>query len=45
MCRSGLIYATATEDMDALTFQTPILLRGFNIKKEPVIEINHEKML
>ena len=27
LCKSGVVYATATEDMDALTFQTPVLLR------------------
>jgi hypothetical protein len=27
MCRAGLVWATGTEDMDALTFGTPILLR------------------
>jgi flap endonuclease-1 len=31
--------------MDALTFQTPILLRGFNTKKEPIYEISYEDML
>lgn len=31
--------------MDALTFQTSILLRGFNSKKEPITEINYEEML
>lgn len=45
LCREGKIYATATEDMDALTFRTPILLRGFNTKKEPIYEINYEDML
>jgi flap endonuclease-1 len=33
----GLAYGTATEDMDALTFGTNFLLRGFNSKKEPII--------
>ncbi|KAL7565558.1 hypothetical protein ACA910_003830 [Epithemia clementina (nom. ined.)] len=27
LCKAGVVYATATEDMDALTFQTPVLLR------------------
>lgn len=35
----NLAYATATEDMDALTFGTNYLLRGFNSKKEPIIQI------
>ena len=45
MCKKGKVFATATEDMDALTFGTVNLLRGFNSKKEPITEINHEKML
>jgi len=28
-----LAYATASEDMDSLTFGTKVLLRGFNTKK------------
>eukprot|EP01022_Parablepharisma_sp_SALTPOND_P013233 TRINITY_DN1752_c0_g1_i1.p3 TRINITY_DN1752_c0_g1~~TRINITY_DN1752_c0_g1_i1.p3 ORF type:complete len:307 (-),score=44.58 TRINITY_DN1752_c0_g1_i1:6301-7221(-) len=39
LARAGKAYATATEDMDALTFGTPRLLRGFSSKKEPIIEI------
>jgi len=35
--KHDLAFATATEDMDALTFGTNFLLRGFNSKKEPVI--------
>lgn len=31
--------------MDALTFRTPILLRGFNTKKEPIYEIVYDDML
>lgn len=31
-----LAFGTATEDMDALTFGTKFLLRGFNGKKEPI---------
>jgi flap endonuclease-1 len=34
-----LAYATATEDMDALTFGTTFQLRGFNSKKEPLVQI------
>lgn len=39
------MYASATEDMDTLTFGTQVLLRGFNSKKEPITEINFEEML
>jgi len=58
MVKAGKAYATATEDMDALTFGiimnpkqalkflgTKYLLRGFNNKKEPIIEISYEDML
>jgi flap endonuclease-1 len=38
--KKGLAFATATEDMDALTFGTNYLLRGFNSKKEPVCQID-----
>ncbi len=31
--------------MDALTFGTAVLLRGFNNKKEPILEVNSEEML
>lgn len=31
--------------MDALTFATDVLLRGFNNKKEPIFEINFKDML
>jgi len=34
--KAGLAFATASEDMDSLTFGTDFLLRGFNSKKEPV---------
>ena len=36
LVKLGLAFATATEDMDALTFGTDYLLRGFNSKKEPI---------
>ena len=41
----GLANGTATEDMDALTFGTKMLYRGFNSKKEPICIIDLEKML
>lgn len=41
----GLAYATASEDMDSLTFGTNVLLRGFNSKKEPIIQIELEQVL
>ena len=36
----GLAYATASEDMDTLTFGCNLLLRGFNSKKEPITQID-----
>lgn len=42
LCKEGKVWATATEDMDALAFGTPILLRKLNSNKkdEPIIEIH-----
>jgi flap endonuclease-1 len=45
LVKAGKAYATATEDMDALTFATDYLLRGFNSKKEPIAEICFEEVL
>ena len=46
MTNSGKVYATATEDMDALTFKTPKLLRKMNFKeKQPIIEIDITKVI
>ena len=35
--KEGKAFGTASEDMDALTFGSKILLRGFNSKKEPIV--------
>jgi len=46
--KKGKVWATATEDMDALTFATPILLRRLTApesKKLSVYEIHLEKVL
>ena len=45
LCAAGKVFATATEDLDALTFGTKILLRSFNSKKEPICEVNYDQML
>ena len=45
LVKYDLAYGTATEDMDALTFGTKFLLRGFNSKKEPICQIDLKKML
>jgi flap endonuclease-1 len=51
LARSGKVYATATEDMDALTFRTPILIRRLTFsqsskdKTQPIMEIDMNKVL
>ena len=40
MTKMGLAFGTATEDMDALTFGSNFLLRGFNSKKEPITQVD-----
>lgn len=48
MVKSGKVYGVATEDMDALTFGSNILLRHMTIseaRKIPVQEIHYEKVL
>jgi len=43
LCKGGKVYATATEDMDALTFGTPILVRHMTMSKERQKKLNiHE---
>ena len=43
----GAVYGTATEDMDALTFQTPKLLRRmtFSGASQPILEVDYQKLL
>lgn len=48
MVKAGKIFATATEDMDALTFGTNTLLRHLTFseaRKMPVQEFSYEKVL
>lgn len=45
MCKMGLAFGTATEDMDALTFGSKFLIRGFNSKKEPITQIDLAQVL
>ena len=45
LVKHDLAFATATEDMDALTFGTKYLLRGFNSKKEPICQIDQALVL
>ncbi|OXU29107.1 hypothetical protein TSAR_004274 [Trichomalopsis sarcophagae] len=48
MVKSGKVYATATEDMDALTFGCNVLLRRLTFseaRKMPIQEIQYDKVL
>ncbi len=48
LARAGKVYATATEDMDALTFATPKLLRKLTFssaKDEGILEVDVNKVL
>lgn len=48
LARDGRVYATATEDMDALTFRTPIQVRKMtfaNASKSEVQQINYDKAI
>ncbi|EAT89482.2 hypothetical protein SNOG_02751 [Parastagonospora nodorum SN15] len=48
LARGGKVYAAASEDMDTLTFNTPILLRHLTFseqRKEPILEIHLDKVL
>jgi flap endonuclease-1 len=48
LARGGKVYAAASEDMDTLTFNAPILLRHLTFseqRKEPIQEIHLDKVL
>jgi flap endonuclease-1 len=48
LARAGKVYAAASEDMDTLTFDTPILLRHLTFseqRKEPIQEIHLDRAL
>ena len=48
LARAGAVYATGTEDMDALTFQTPVLIRKLTFasaSKAMLQSINYQKAL
>lgn len=48
LARAGKVYAAASEDMDTLTFNTPILLRHLTFseqRKEPIQEIHLDRVL
>ena len=48
LAKAGVVYAVGTEDMDALTFATPVLLRKMtfaNASKSTVQQINYQKAI
>ncbi|CAM9446219.1 unnamed protein product [Choristocarpus tenellus] len=47
LAQAGAVFGTATEDMDALTFRTPKLLRKmtFSGAKQPILEVDYQKLL
>lgn len=48
LARAGKVYAAASEDMDTLTFNSPVLLRKLTFseqRKEPIQEIALDKVL
>lgn len=48
LVRAGKVYGAGSEDMDTLTFGTPVLLKHLTFseqKKMPVHEVNHAKVL
>ena len=48
LARAGKVYAAASEDMDTLTFDTPVLIRHLTFseqRKEPIQEIHLDKVL
>lgn len=48
LARAGKVYAAASEDMDTLCFDAPILLRHLTFseqRKEPILEIHLDKVL
>lgn len=48
LARAGKVYAAASEDMDTLTFDAPVLLRHLTFseqRKEPIQEIHVDKVL
>ena len=48
LARAGKVYAAASEDMDTLTFNAPVLLRHLTFseqRKEPIQEIQLERAL
>ena len=45
LCRAGIAYATATEDMDALAHEAPVLVRHLSSGQDDLVEIDYAKVL
>lgn len=48
LARAGKVFAAASEDMDTLTFNTPVLLKKLTLseqRKEPIQEVHLDKVL
>lgn len=48
LAAAGVVWGTGTEDADALTFGTPLLIKNLNAaeaQKKPIVEINLERAL
>jgi len=48
MVKAGVVYGTATEDMDSLTFGSPVVIRHLTFseaRKIPVQEYSYQKVL
>jgi len=48
LCKSNVVYGSGSEDMDTLTFGSPVLLRHMTFseaRKMPISEISYEKVL
>ncbi|KAI8910994.1 PIN domain-like protein [Gorgonomyces haynaldii] len=45
LAKAGKVFAAGSEDMDTLTFGTPFLLRHLTMRKQPIVEVDREKMM
>jgi len=49
LCKAGKVWATGTDDMDALTFGTPVLVKRFtsfsDSRKLPIVELHLDDVL
>lgn len=48
LCKAGKVYGVASEDMDTLCYNVPVLLRKLTLseqRKEPILEVKTDKVL